>query len=501
MSLKVLLDPIYSARPSNCSSAFKCRRLIEHTLAKRDDIFFYWMIPDWELDDIDKDWFPKHPNIRYIEFPYHKDRMREYLRYPDELDKIQAFNGDFWDFDFVFTSRTAQIPNTKLVMTAPRQKKQAKNPLKVVACFEEMIVMSSRPTVAKSDDLIQDMATINGYLASDVTYLQTEKEVKEIMTIARQYYSPATLKRLRSKFELVTPMPFREVCQKESKFRYDGKREFCLAYAGRMEKVSANLKDLYRVMGTQHAFGGESVKLLICTVTPSISFAPPSVTEYRVASREEFWRSAKEDMDVLLSLHYESEFSLTRFEPVMFGVPVVIIDRKWSRTLFGDHYPFYVQNMAEACAMITRIRADYDKYYDLFVEWQTTHFAPMFRPGGVFGTDMFARTFELMEQQEQNVLNVVRTDMKDRPALYALVDQIEDAAGGKPFVLFEILRKLGSEGKLDMLHQKTKDGDRDRRRLSFSTPWNEIRAVLLFRGWVDASTTVGSFMKPVQSIA
>ena len=57
--------------------------------------------------------------------------------------------------------------------------------------------------------------------------------------------------------------------------------------------------------------------------------------------------------------------------------------------------------------------------------------------------------------------------------------------------LFDVIQELGECGDLEMLHQKTVPGDRDRRRLVFSTPWHEFKVMFLHLGFTDASTAVG----------
>ena len=124
MSLKILFDPIYSGQLTGCSTAFKCKTLVETALHrnKREDFFFYWMVPP-NLSEEEQAWLPQHPNVTYIEFPYLKDRMREYMMFRAELDEVLAFNGTHWDFDVLFTSRTALVPLSRAVMSSPRQKR------------------------------------------------------------------------------------------------------------------------------------------------------------------------------------------------------------------------------------------------------------------------------------------------------------------------------------------------------------------------------------------
>ena len=56
----------------------------------------------------------------------------------------------------------------------------------------------------------------------------------------------------------------------------------------------------------------------------------------------------------------------------------------------------------------------------------------------------------------------------------------------------ELIEELGKEGEFDILQQKVQPGDRDKRRIVFSTPFNEWRLMLKhFYGFEDASATVG----------
>lgn len=499
MSLKVLMDPVYSAGPKRCSSAFKCHQLVTHVLEVqgRSDVFFYWMVPTWMTDE-DREWLPKHPNIRYIEFPYHKDRNREYLRYPDQLDTIQAFNGEFWDFDLVFTSRTSLIPFTRAVMNSPRQMKDGRM-FKKIVCFEEMIIMGFRPSVAKSDLEAQEIMALTGYLASDLVFTQTEPEKREILKVASRYMSPSMVRKIDKKFYLATPMAFREVSVKEEQHRYTPNRQFCLSFTGRMESVSSNLDGVFKVMQTKFALSGDDVRLLICTVSSqdNAMHAPPSAADVRRAPREEFWRLAREEMDLMLVLHNSAPFSLSLMEPAMLGVPLILADKQWAHDIYGRDYPFYVKGVDQAYAMVKLFMSDYPKYYGQFLEWQQRVLKPMFAPGGYLGGDMFSKTYEVMQDHEFFLGGKAKQILASRKSIHTLVQTIiKNVPDGRDdFVLFDLIQKIAAKEGLTILGQKTRNGDRDTRRLVFSTPWNELRTVLKFYGWEDASTTVGHFRR------
>ena len=365
MSLKILFDPIYSGQLTGCSTAFKCKTLVETALHrnKRDDFFFYWMVPP-NLSEEEQAWLPQHPNVTYIEFPYLKDRMREYMMFRAELDEVLAFNGTHWDFDVLFTSRTALVPLSRAVMSSPRQKGLG-HKLKKIMVFEEMIVLDTRPTVAKSDVPAQELMTLSGYLASDVTYLVTEKEQREIVETARRYLAPSKVIEMISRFQRISQLDTGPARLKEEKFRFrKGERPLCITYSGRMERSGANLADVFEIMDKHWILKGDvSIKTLICTVSKATMLPPPEHTEVRHASRAEFWRAAKEEMDVMLVLHRDAEFSLSMVEPMVFGVPVIVIDQDWSRSVWGNEYPFYASGFTEAYGLVKAFHDDYEAMY------------------------------------------------------------------------------------------------------------------------------------------
>ena len=506
MSLKILLDPVYSGLLPGCSSAFKCRALIETALEKhgRTDWFFYWLVPP-NLNEAEKEWLPKHPNVRYIEYPYLKDRMREYSLFRKEMDEILAFNGSFWDFDVLFTSRTSMVPTARAVMSSPRQKTTGYK-LKKVLVFEEMIVLDTRPSVAKSDVLAQELMTLSGYLCSDVTYLVTRKEQDEIVRTARKYLSPSKVIEMIGKFQRISQLDIGLARLKEQKFRFrKGERPMCLTFAGRMEKVSCNLQDVFDIMDKQWIMKGDlKFKTLICTISQAFPLTPPAHTEIRQASRAEFYKAAQEEMDLQIILHRDAEFSLSLVEPMVMGVPLVLIDQPWTRSIWGDEYPFYVNGYTEAYAMVLAFYDDYEGMYAKFAEWQQGEFAPRLMQGGDQSISLYEASFDFMEGHEHYLetqpLGGFQELFAGRKGNEIFQKLVTEALKLDEFVLYELIRKLGADGEFELLQQKTEPGDRDRRRITFSTPFNEWRLMMkAYYGFEDASTTVGHLRKGVQA--
>jgi hypothetical protein len=493
--MRILLDPIYSGHLSRCSTSFKMRSLIEYGLSMgRQDWFYYWMIPPMStLTEDEKDWLPKHPQIRYIEFPYLEDRMREYLRYPAELDMIEAFNGDYWDFDVLVTARTSQIANSRAVMSSPRQKTLGRL-LKKIVLIEEMMVLDTRATVAKSDVVAQEFMTIGGYLNSDLALICTDAERIEIHKAARKYLAPSVVRDMDSRIVQALPITLSKPARKADEFAYyKGDRPMCISFTGRMEKVSSNLESVFDVMTKQFIMGGSAgMKLLITTVSKAAPLAPPDFVEMRRPNRDDFWKACREEMDLMLILHVGAETSLSLLEPMLLGVPPVIIDATWSRNLWGPDYPFYVSNTTEAYAVCKMFRDDYPGMYARFWTYMEDVFIPRLTTGDLSKTyypliyDLIAKHEEYLEGDGLRRLLATRNDGPNFGPF------AEEAVLRPELTMFDFVRELGAAGKLEFLHEKTRDNDRNRRRIVFATPWNEFRLMLkAFWKFTDASTTVG----------
>lgn len=495
MSLKVLMDPVYSGLLTGCSSAYKCKTLVDLALSEHPNWFFYWLVPP-DLSEEEKAWLPDHPNIAYVEYPYIKDRMREYSLFRKEMDQILGFNGSHWDFDVLLTSRTSQVPTARSVMSSPRQKTTGYK-LKKVMIFEEMIVLDHRTTVAKSDVLAQELLTLSGYLCSDVTYLVTEKEQRGIVDTARQYFAPSQVMQMIKKFQRVSQLDTGMPRVKEPQFHFKkGERPMCLTFAGRMERSAANLEEVFELMDKQWIMKGSmQLKTLICTVSTVTPLPPPKHTEVRVASRAAFWKAAQEEMDVMLVLHRDAEFSLSMVEPMVFGVPLIIIDQDWSRSVWGEAYPFYAKGFTEAYGLVQAFYDDYESMYALFEKWLLTVFYKRCLPGGDLAISMYDKMHEFLGLHEQYLevegFPELYAGRKDNELFVKFAEKAKAKAKGE-IVMFDLIREMGSDGDFEMLQRKTEDGDRDKRRITFSTPFNEWRLMLkAFHNFEDASTQVG----------
>lgn len=493
----VVLDPIYSARPSRCSSAQKCKKIVERVLFQegRTDVFFRWLVPHWLFEEKDQNledmhWFPNHPNVHYEPFWYHKDRMFGYQVFTREYDELLAFNGKWWDVDVLITMRTQQVPHAKIVMNSPRMKKQAW--LKRVILYEELPVMSFKKTAAVSNVAVQNLATLAGYQAADDVFITISHERDGIIRTARDMLAPSEVRKLQQKIQVTSPSVIDQFTLKDPTHRYDGKRPFCLGFVDRMSNTLSRLETVYSVM--EHHWigkGPEQFRVVISTVSTGIKMKPPKFVKLQNSPREEFWRLLKQEMDVVLFMAVEGGFGMSLMEPLMFGTPVILAREEWTEALVGPDYPFFVKGEAEAYAMVKLFIEDYEGLYAKFAEWQQTKFRARFAPGGVYERNFYTEVYDRIMRQRLAVDEYA--EKYPGKKLNRIVRAIENHVRYKSeMVVLDVIRDLGYDRELYQLADKTAPDDRYHRSLVFSTAWNELRIALkAFYGWEDASPRVG----------
>lgn len=495
MSLKILCDPIYTAVPSRCSTFIQFRTFMDLVLEQRSDVFFYCLIPDWEMTEEEAAWLPKHPNIYYVPITQHKDRTKEYVTLRDEMDHKLAFNGELWDFDIVITVRSGLAQLYKMLMTSPRQVGLAY--LKEVWVVEEMPLMTFKSSVLTLDPC-QDRFTLNGYMAADRVMVMSYHEKGEALKLARNWFAPSAVRELTGKMKEVIPAQFSDFKLKDPKhfFRPDEGQQFTIAYVGRLMAATTNLDKVYSAMTNQWIMRkGDNVRLVVCTNSAGgkKTVQPPDYMQKYYAPRDEFWRMAREEMHVLTIMHDEAGFLLSMMEPVMLGTPVIVIDAPWSRGQLGDDYPFYVKNETELYATAKAFYEDYAGVYAQFAKWFEEWFVPTYTKR--FAEDLLYTVLqEYMAAHEHTVLPrfVSESEARGDNTIVKLMLQ------GDPeeLVIHDVLGALAESGELRSLQRQLDSDDRDSRGLVWATPWNHFRAVLkAFHGYEDASVRVGHMRK------
>jgi hypothetical protein len=492
MTVKILLDPVLTSQePSRCSTYIQFFTLANKLLTERKDVFLYWLLPRWVAEE-DRKWLPQHERIRYIEITQHKDRTKEYVTLRDEMDKMIAFNGELWDFDILITVRAGLVPLMKMISTSPRQVTHAW--MKEIWIIEEMPLMKFKSSVATLHPDVQDLFTLSGHLAAEVSLVMSYHEKPKMLQAAMQWFAPSVVRALDKKMTEVVPAQLKEFNLKDPSFHFvpGAGKQFCIAYVGRMGATDANFDKIYGAMTNQWIIrGGTKVRLLVLTVSTGGTGLPPEHIELQRAPREEFWRIAREEMHLLIIMHKEAGFLLALAEPLSFGVPAIILRAPWSVGMLGKDYPFYASSELEAYTIMKVFYEDYAGMYERFKKWHSEYFVPVFT-----------------KRYQDDLMYTILANHVDRFAATALPRFVETYPGragneivaevlkfvgdAQEFVLFDALAALAENGTLRSLQQKLDVDDRDTRGLVWATPWDDFRTVLKgFFGWEDASVKVG----------
>lgn len=445
--------------------------------------YIYWPVPDRFPDEVLAAQYPQDERISYFKIPQYKDRMKEYNRIHPVLEDLLSFNGKTWDWDVLITVRSTQVPMMRILATSPRQKKKVGT--KKILLIEDMMVSSKKPTVALSNVEVQDRMTIEAYLAADMTFIPAYHEKKWAIEIAKKHFSPAKVKDMVPKIRECCHLLVPEFSLK-TKHKYDGTRKMGVAFVGRLEKI-VRLDLMNKLMSYQFILHDERVRPFVCTITEGTTGFDTSVVEVLHLKQKEFWRVAREEMDLAMSFSMDVELSNSKLEPIAFGVPLIIVKNPSSIGMLGGDYPFFVGGEASAYGMISVWRDNYDKMYEKFAKWWTEWFVPTY-------------THRCTVDSMYNlIVSEATKEMEDEGCLDNLknneIVRMINKHAGDEFVLFELIERLG-ETDLRTLADKIGEDDRETRSLVFSTPWNEFRLALKkFYGYEDASVKVGHLKK------
>ncbi len=492
--MKMLFDVILTAEPDRCSTNFQFLTFANRLLKERNDVFIYWMVPDWVTDEQLAAIYPQDERVLYITYPQFKDRTREYLTLNSKLDNALAFNGQFWDFDVVVTVRHGLVPLMKLIMTAPRGANIRW--LKEIWLIDEMPLMDFKRTVAKFDPDVQDLFCISGYLAADKVWSLGYHEPAEIVARARDFYAPSVVMNLHKKMKAVCTTKFSDfsLLSEDRYFKPGGEKKFCISYVGRMEGAN-RIKEVDDLMRKTFVLKGDRVRLLVCTQSRVLKVFDQSVIECLQPNREQFWKYAKEDMHVSVMLNIEGGFILSLLELLMFGVPTVVLEAPWSVALLGKNYPLFVKSEIQAYALCKLFYDDYAGMYAKFADWCVNEFRLLFEQR--FKTDML---YDLMMHEVDRFSTEIPKRFADNhpgKASTTVTSLIQKYYADKgELVLFDAIKELEEKGELDDLARKLDADDRDHRGLTFSSNWNEFRVALqVFHSWKDASVKTGHLVR------
>lgn len=381
--MKVFLDPITTAAVHKCSCHYKFQQIMAHMLSVRDDVFFYYALPDsfpgfesasWEVDESK---LLQHPNIKYVRVPAFRDRYKEYVFPTESLQQTLLSCGVCWDIDVVITARTALVPFIRQWINHMQAPRTWDTSVIVIDGFPQM---QFKPYAFQLHPQSMAFQTILGYLSADASYVFTPYETKEILIEAKNLLSPAMQLRLKNVLRDAQPIKFDSIKTKEPSVLesvYKKEKPLTIGYVQRIEN-RRNYVEVFEAMRAKWVLNKKSwpVECVVTTVSERVEGIDMSFISVTKATREQFYSMLDDRIDIILNMSADEGFSLSTMEPLVRGVPIILAREKWSLALVGDKYPFFVSNAAEAYALVKRFHNDYKAQYDIFAAWLRDTFKP-----------------------------------------------------------------------------------------------------------------------------
>lgn len=507
--MRIYIDCIYTARPSHCASHAKMRKIVDYLLGKVPDLMVYWQRPA-DLDEEQQAAYPASDRIEFIEYPYVTiDRLREYLRVDRVLYDNLNFQGKFWDADILITNRAQMVPILRALMNKPGRHAMLWS--KRIFLIEDMPLMDFKLTVPVSAPEAQSLQALIGYATADTVAISAFWEKDYILQEARNYLSPAMVRQIGQRMIESTPVLVGDTKLKSKEVvmeQLEGRRPFTIGFCGRMTHGTRS-EDIFGLMGKHWIMRGGNEKRPVRCIASTQSVVKkdasgrvsragrvsvPEWVEVANLPREGFWDLMRTQVDVLMFLSPEEDYSMSLMEPILLGTPAVLIDCRWSRPTVGEDYPFFVKNDAEAYAMVKAFYDDYPGMYKKFADWARGSFNALMQSRNDTYVPYLVEK-EVADWHIDFADAVKRSRTLSSNEMVAMFDAYGRAHGNE-LVLWDAVHALDEAGELRHLAVKTGQHFLDTRKLTFGTDWNMFRLGLMERGWIDASPKVGHMKLP-----
>jgi hypothetical protein len=375
--MKILLDPVYTGKPSTCSTSYLMWEVVAELSKWRDDVFFYLMFPAKYLEDMEQvEWISERPfrdRVKIVPKRYDPlDRIREAFSFDDELMSISAIGASpYFDIDAVLTSRISQLGMYR--MTVRESTAYCGGSFRAIIGLDEMPMFSFRDTVPWGDR--GEIHTLANYALSDLVVINNLWTVKLLKPVAKEHLSPARAKTLMNKVVEAVPIKLQRLNLKTATYQ-DGEK-FTLAFTGRITGTR-NFNEVAELFRTHFSYplgpNKDKVRFVVSTNSQSAGSAKLGeidFIEFLFNDRAKFHQFLKHEANVVVNLSEVEDFSLSTYEPLLFGVPVIVPSRPWAEFL-GPDYPFRVKSFTEAYALLNEFFHHYDQVYAAFKKWEET---------------------------------------------------------------------------------------------------------------------------------
>lgn len=374
--MKILIDPVYTGKAHRCSTSYLAWELIDGLSKWRDDVFFYLLYPKAsEAKEDEWDFLNRHKDrVKLLPYPYlQADRLEEMFKLHEDLIHYLA-PGDtpVWDFDVVISSRIQQLPFMRNV--SGRESNYPHGTHRLFIGLEEMPVFSFRDTVAWAAGGHMDLSSLAAYQSAGAVVINNLWTKSEVMKVARNWLAPSKVMELSKGIFETVPVKLQRFAAAKPKPLGD---KLNVVFTGRMTGTRnfAEAAELFRKHFSYPLNkGGKELRFIVSTnssSTGSADMGDISFMEVQHNNREKFHALLKEEAHVVVNLSKVEDFSLSTYEPLLFGVPVIVLNYPWTDFLGAD-YPFRVKDFTQAYAAVKRFATDYDVQLTAFRKWEKT---------------------------------------------------------------------------------------------------------------------------------
>lgn len=494
--MKILIDPIYTSTPARCASHIKFDRIVSYLMGHYENVYVYWLIPSW-FDDEARGQLKIHPGIKYLEVSAVVDRLKMYYRLGKELEYKVAFNGDCWDYDFLFTNKTSLAPLYRMLQFRPSNFSQIW--MRQIIILEDMPILSFKTTINFAHKDIGNRVSMEGYLASDKTLISAFWEKAEILKLAKDVYSPYIQRQLSEKIIEAAPQTVESVRLKtkaEVMSIVSKEKPFTISYSGRMV-LSDQVMEVFDVLEKHWVYrGGDAAGKVRCIMTTasrgSARVEPPKCVDLVYANRDKFWEIVKHESACGLFLSREEDYSMSMIEPLLLGLPMAIINAPHTRASIGEDYPFFVTGVPDAYRCVLGFYTDYAKNYKVFSSWLKGSFLPLLKSRN--DTNIITESVKSVEKFKVAVTDYGNRDMAihTNPITLGLM---EGVPVGGVLNFQEKIKQMHKDGELRADLSK-KFSDREKRKNTFGSEWNIHRMSLRSRyHFDDAGVEPGTMVR------
>ena len=262
-----------------------------------------------------------------------------------------------WDWDALLTSRIPQLPFMRNV--SGRELNYPHGTPRLFLGMDEMPMFSFRDTIAWAAGGNMDLPSLAAYQSAGGVLMNNLWSKVEIEKVARQWLAPSKVRELMPAIHECVPVKLQRLSLKPRALD----KELRVVFAGRMTGTR-NFKEVAELFRKQFSYplgkNGVEVKFIISTnslSSGSTKHGDISFVEVQHNDRAKFHAMLAE-AHVVVNLSTVEDFSLSTYEPLQLGVPVITLDKPWTGFLGAD-YPFRMEGFTQAYAMITAFATDY----------------------------------------------------------------------------------------------------------------------------------------------